>query len=140
MTFDDTVSIPAIITLGVAVAGGIAAWVTLRMTVAQLKTDFAAHRKHVAAEFDEYGQTVDHYRTEMSTTLGAINAKLELHHVEVMRTLGNNERALMEFKLHVATNFAGNTALEKVEARLGVQLKDIANRIDEMSPRIRQPS
>lgn len=127
MNIDWTFSVANIITVVGALIAGVIAWVKLSGRVARIEDEVA-----------EIHQTVDRYRTEVSTNFGAVTAQLKMHHEQIMDRLAENGRQLMEFKLDVAKNYAGNTSLEKVEERLGGQLKDIANRIDEMAPRQRR--
>lgn len=108
LRLDLTINLTAIITVAVMTAGGIAAWVTVRMRVA-------------AAE-----KAITEMKLELATKDGEISAYAK--RLEEVRAKGAHE--LSEFKLHVATTFATNAAIAQIEERLIGAIDRLGDRLD----------
>lgn len=112
MNIDWTISVSNLLTIALLIAGGIAAWVTLRLKVTRVETDLAEHKTAIA--------------TQMSAVLATL--KLQGERIEDVRAKGAHE--LAEFKLEVAKDYAGHVALREMEARLVKAIDAIAERLD----------
>ncbi|TGS86737.1 hypothetical protein EN817_17700 [Mesorhizobium sp. M3A.F.Ca.ET.174.01.1.1] len=122
MTIDWTISISHVLTIAFALAGGIAAWVTLRWRVAAIETAVGRIEKALEAE-----------RNASALSTAAMNGSLKIiqDRIEDVRAKGAHE--LAEFKLEVAKNYAGHVALRDMEARLVKAIDELGERLEKLS-------
>lgn len=112
VTIDWSINLTGLLTFAMTLGAGVAAWVTVRLKLAELEKDFAENRTGVANQFV------------------AVNAMLKLlqDRMEDIRAKGAHE--LAEFKLEVAKGYAGHEALREMEARLVKAIDELGRRID----------
>ncbi|RUW38974.1 hypothetical protein EN739_12020 [Mesorhizobium sp. M2A.F.Ca.ET.017.03.2.1] len=117
VTVDWSINLTGLLTFALTLAAGVAAWVTVRLKLAELEKDFAEQRTGVANQFL------------------AVNGLLKLlqERVEDIRAKGAHE--LAEFKLEVAKGYAGHEALREMEARLVKAIDDLGKRIEKSETR-----
>lgn len=109
---DWTINITQLVSLGIALATGVAAWVTLRGRVGELEKDFAEHR------------------TDTATQSAAVSASLKIMQERTEEVRAKGAKELADFKLEVAKDYAGHTALREMEQRLVKAIDDLGRRID----------
>jgi biopolymer transport protein ExbB/TolQ len=122
MTIDWTINISHVLTIACAIAGGIAAWVTLRWRVASIETAIGRIEKAIEAE-----------RNAFALSTAAMNGSLKIiqERIEDVRAKGAHE--LAEFKLDVAKHYAGHAALRDMEARLVKAIDELGERLEKLS-------
>jgi uncharacterized membrane-anchored protein YhcB (DUF1043 family) len=134
---DWTISVSTIIAGAGMAISAIVGFVVLRLQVAALKEDFEAHVKSNEDDFADHAKSIDNHRAELASNLSAIVAKLDYNHARMMETHETNARetaaAFHAFEVKVAENYAGNTALEKAEARLVKAIEDLRRSVDGLS-------
>lgn len=112
MQFDWVISFPALIAIGTVLAGGIATTAVLIFRLTRLEKDFAEHET-----------ILSNYRAEGAVNSSAVLAQIKMNHDIVMNALSQQRDALKDFQVYVAQNYAGNTALEKMEERLTAEVR-----------------
>lgn len=112
MVFDWTISFPAIIAIGTVLAGGIATTAVLIFRLTRLEKDFV-----------ELEKSLSNYRAEAVVNSNAVLAQIKMNHDVILSTLSQQRDAFKDFQVYVAQNYAGNTALEKMEERLTAEVR-----------------
>lgn len=112
MTIDWTIGFGNLLTVMLLVAGGVAAWVTMRWKVGRIETDIAEQKSGA------------------STQMAAVHATLKLQGERIEDVRAKTAHELAEFKLEVAKDYAGHIALREMEARLVKAIDAIADRLD----------
>ena len=122
MTIDWTINISHVLTIAFAIAGGIAAWVTLHRRAAAIELAVGRIEKAIEAE-----------RNAFALSTAAMNGSLKIirERIEVVCTKGAHE--LAEFKLGVAKHYAGHATLRDMEARLVKAIDELGERLEELS-------
>ncbi|MEO3997165.1 hypothetical protein [Mesorhizobium sp. CAU 1732] len=106
--FDMTVNIAALIAFGGIAAGGIAAWVTVRMRLAA--TELAV--------------------VDLKTKKAALEATIEVYAKRIEEVRAKSAHELSEFKLAVAKEYATNNAIGQIEERLIGAIDRLGDRLD----------
>ncbi|PBC03287.1 hypothetical protein [Mesorhizobium sp. WSM3860] len=122
MQIDWTINLSHLLTIAFALAGGIAAWITLRWRVAALEAINARHERALEAQ---------HNSTSMAIAAMQGSLKIIQDRIEDVRAKSAHE--LAEFKLDVAKHYAGYAALRDMEARLVKAIDELGERLEKLS-------
>ncbi|MBZ9856767.1 hypothetical protein LB566_23525 [Mesorhizobium sp. CA13] len=122
MQIDWTINLSHLLTIAFAIAGGIAAWITLRWRVAALEVANTRHEKALEAQ---------HNATNMAIAAMQGSLKIIQDRIEDVRSKSAHE--LAEFKLDVAKHYAGYAALRDMEARLVKAIDELGERLEKLS-------
>lgn len=122
MQIDWTINLSHLLTIAIAIAGGIAAWITLRWRVAALEAANVRHERTLEAQ---------HNSTSMAIAAMQGSLKIIQDRIEDVRAKSAHE--LAEFKLDVAKHYAGYAALRDMEARLVKAIDELGERLEKIS-------
>lgn len=122
MQIDWTINLSHLLTFAFAIAGGVAAWITLRWRVASIETAVGRIEKAIESERNAFA---------LSTAAMQGSLKIIQDRIEDVRSKSAHE--LAEFKLDVAKHYAGYAALRDMEARLVKAIDELGERLEKLS-------
>lgn len=122
LIIDWTINISHVMYLAALLAGGIIAWITLRLRVTALENGIPEQKRQIDAA---------HNAATMSSV--AVNGSLKILQERIEDIRAKSAHELAEFKLEVAKNYAGYAALRDMEARLVKAIDELGERLEKLS-------
>lgn len=124
--FDLTINLTAIITVAVMAAGGIAAWVTVRVKVKTNADDIGDLKTDMAGD-----------KAEAKALLAGQAAKIEQIEKRIEQVRAKGAHQLSEFQIEVARNYATASSVSMVEERIASALEKLDGRLEKLDTHLR---
>lgn len=112
ITFDWSISIPAAVSIIGAIVSGVVTASRLFFRVQDLEKELV-----------ELHAEIEAMQSSQATNTETLTALMKLNQERLETMLREYGQGLMEFKVYVERNFAGNSALEKMESRVMAELR-----------------